>query len=444
MTATMNSSALILGLGDSGLAAARLARTDGLLLKICDRRKAGDLQEKIAQLPQGTDCHFGSEENSLLDGVDLLILSPGVPSDHPLVQEARRRGLDILGELEFAWKHRMDSPLAAVTGSNGKSTVTTLIAKMLEESGIPTAAGGNLGPPASELVLRENWTSWVLEVSSFQAETFVGFRPQVGVLLNLSQDHLERHPGFEAYLEAKARLFAHQHPEDLAVLNADDPRVAQLPTPGRSAFFSLKKDAEACLEGESLLLEGKELISSGELRIRGRHNIANALAAALAARELGASFEGIAAALRSFEGLPHRHQPVWESGGITWINDSKATNVGSTLSAIQAYPENSVHLILGGLDKNQDFSILREAVSSRVCRLYLIGRDAARIADALKGCAPLEDCGDLGEAVRRAREAARPGEWVILAPGCASYDQFSGYPERGDVFAALARTEGVS
>jgi len=435
---------LILGLGDSGLAAARLARADGMAVRICDRRDAKELQSRLELLPEGVDCVLGSEPKSALDGVETLIVSPGIPSDHALISEARRRNIRLLGELEFAWNHRQEAPLAAVTGSNGKSTVTTLISKMLERSGLSVVAGGNLGPAASELVLDKNWESWVLEVSSFQAETFVDFRPRVGVLLNLSQDHLERHPGFEDYVAAKARLFANQGPDDLAVLNADDPRVAELECPGRRHYFSLTQPADACLGGESLLLGGRTLMTRNEIRIRGPHNIANALAAALAARELGADFSGISSALRDFEGLPHRHQLVYEHGGVTWINDSKATNVGSTLSAIQAYPQKSIHLILGGLAKNQDFSVLRQAVAERVRYLYLIGRDAPEIGGALEGCAPQEACGSLEEAVRSARHRAQPGEWVILAPGCASYDQFSGYPERGDRFAALAREEAGS
>jgi len=434
--------AVILGLGDSGLAAARLAADRGLRLRVCDRRTEEALQRSLELLPEGTESRLGEEKPDVLDDADLLIVSPGVVSDHPLILEARSRGMEVLGEIEFAWRQRPDTPLAAVTGSNGKSTVTTLIAEMLKESGIRAVAGGNLSPPASRLVLEENFDCWVLEVSSFQAEIFRDFRPQVGLLLNISQDHLERHRDLAGYLEAKARLFARQEKNDLAVLNADDPRVAGLRAPGRRQFFSLCSEADARLDGDLLVIDDHELIPASDIRISGRHNIANALAAALAARELGAGFEGMAEALRSFEGLPHRHRIVHEAAGVVWIDDSKATNVGSTLAAIEAYPPGSVHLILGGLAKAQDFSVLRKAVRERVGRIYLIGRDREEIADALKGCTEMEDCVDLGEAVRRARQHARQGEYIILAPGCASYDQYADYGKRGDHFVSLARGGG--
>jgi len=433
---------VILGLGDSGLAAARLAADRGMRLRVCDRRKAGELQAGLDALPSGAELRLGDESPAVLDGAGLLILSPGVAADHPLVLEARSRGIEVLGEIEFAWRQRRNTPLAAVTGSNGKSTVTTLIAEMLQHSGIRAVAGGNLSPPASRLVLEEDFDCWVLEVSSFQAETFKDFRPDVGLLLNLSQDHLERHRDLDSYLEAKARLFARQGKDDLAVLNADDPRVGGLPTPGRRKFFSLEKHTDAGLKGDALILEESELIPVSDIRISGRHNLANALAAALAARELGASFEGMAAALRSFEGLPHRHRIIHEAEGVVWIDDSKATNVGSTLAAIEAYPARSVHLILGGLAKGQDFSVLRHAVQERVARIYLIGRERKEIADALRGCSEMEDCVDLDKAVRRIRQHARQGEYVILAPGCASYDQYADYGKRGDHFVTLARGEG--
>lgn len=444
MGRTAMNRALVLGMGASGLAAARLVLADGMALRLTDQRKENELHLDQMEIPPDAELVLGGHPISSLEGISLLILSPGVPFNHPIIMEARQRNLEVLPEIEFAWRHRTQAPLAAVTGSNGKSTTTSLIAEMLRSSGISTGAGGNLGPPASDLILDNHWDTWVLEVSSFQAESFQNFRPQVGLLLNLSQDHLERHPSMGEYASAKARLFEHQRAEDLAILNADDPLVSTIKCPSRRQFFSLQHPADACLEEGHLVLHGKKLIPEKDIKLVGAHNTANALAAGLAALDLGASPEGMATALCNFSGLAHRHQPIHQSQGVIWINDSKATNVGSTLSAIEGYPEGSVHLILGGLAKNQDFSILRDAVSSHVAGLYLIGRDGAEIGRALHGCAPIEDCGTLDEAVRRARIAAHSGQWVILAPGCASFDQFSGYPERGDCFAALARGEGTS
>jgi len=433
-----SSRVLILGLGDSGMAAARLALAQGMAVRATDQRSRDELGTRLDGLPEEVETILGANPISALEGCSLLILSPGVDREHPLIHEAGAQGIEVIPEIEFAWRFRRDAPLAAVTGSNGKSTVTTLIHEMLLKSGISSVAGGNLGPPASDLVLSGEWDAWVLEVSSFQAESFIEFRPPVALLLNLSQDHLERHPSMREYAGAKARLFARQLQSDCAILNADDPLVSGFECPGRRRFFSLEHQADAWWDGTRLLLDTTPLIDSDELRIHGLHNIANALAASLAARELGAEPEAMTEALRNFAGLPHRHQEVFSSEGVIWIDDSKATNVGSTLSAISGYPESSVHLILGGMAKNQDFAILQDMIGRKVLRIYLIGRDAEEIGRALKGAAPMEDCGTLEEAVRRARILAQPNQWIVLAPGCASFDQYSGYPERGRHFAALA------
>jgi len=432
---------LIAGLGASGLAAARLAERDGARLVLTDRRPEEELAEELGGLRAIDATFLGGHPLESLDGVDLVVASPGIPADAPLFAEARRRGIPVVPEVEFAWRRRRGSPLAAVTGSNGKSTVTTLITAMLSAGGIRAAAGANLGTPASQLVLDGGWDAWVLEISSFQAELMTEMAPRVAVFLNLSEDHLERHPGLDAYRDAKLRLFARQGPRDTAVLNLDDPHVAGLRVPGRTVFFSVKKPADAWLDGSMLRLGDEPLLGEEELGIPGRHNVANALAAALAARELGADRDAIAAALRRFEGLPHRHVTVFEARGVRWIDDSKATNVGATLAALGGYPPHSVHLILGGLGKGQDFSILAPEVQRTARRVYLIGRDAPLIAAALEGSAPLEMCGTLGGAVARARRQASAGETVLLAPACASFDQFSGYAERGDAFARLAAQE---
>ncbi|HSO22882.1 MAG TPA: UDP-N-acetylmuramoyl-L-alanine--D-glutamate ligase [Chondromyces sp.] len=443
MSYRLPSRVLIVGLGRSGTAAARLAAAGGAEVWATDRRPQAELEGEVQALPEGARTFLGGHPEESLEGVGLLVVSPGVAADAPILQAARGRGIELAAEIEFAWRHRKQAPLAAVTGSNGKSTVTELVALMLRESGQQAAAGGNLGTPASQLVLDGGWESWVLEVSSFQAELLTEMAPRAAVFLNLSQDHLERHPDLEAYLAAKRRLFAFQGAGDTAVLNADDPAVAATVTAARRRFFSLAGAADAHLGDGELVLDGEPLVAAGELRLSGRHNLANAAAAALAATALGASRSGVAEALRRFDGLAHRHRTVHIAGGVRWVDDSKATNVGAALAALGSYPDSSVHLILGGQAKGQDFSLLAPEVRRAVARLYLIGVDGAAIGNALAGCAPTESCTTLEAAVESARTRASAGQWVLLAPACASFDQFANYGERGDRFAALAREEVV-
>jgi len=435
---------LVVGLGRSGLAAARLAAADGAEIVVTDRRSEAELAEVLGRLPVGYGSFFGSHPATCLDGVDLVVVSPGVPPTAELLVTARQRGLAVVTEVEFAWLHRKDAPLVAVTGSNGKSTVTTLVAEMLQAAGFDTVAGGNLGTAASDLVLAGGWDHWVLEISSFQSELLTIMDPTVAVFLNLSQDHLERHAGLADYLAAKRRLFTFQDDGDTAVLNADDSASAATPTAAGRRFFSLKNRADAWLDGGRLFLDGEEFLVAGDVRLSGAHNLANILAAALAAVASGASPEAAARAATTFDGLVHRHRTVHETAGVRWIDDSKATNIGATLAALRGYPAGSLHLILGGQAKGQDFGVLADEVRRAVTRLYVIGVDGPEIARSLAGATEVENCGTLHEAVNRARTAAAPGTTVLLAPACASFDQFSGYEQRGDVFAALAREEAAT
>ncbi|MGD8439036.1 MAG: UDP-N-acetylmuramoyl-L-alanine--D-glutamate ligase [Holophagae bacterium] len=441
MVGGIPSRVLVVGLGRSGVAAARLAAADGAEVVVTDLRQPDELGTALDRLPDGVERALGGHPERCLDGVDLVVVSPGVPPAAPLLVGARSRRLEVVTEVEFAWRHRPDAPLAAVTGSNGKSTVTTLIADMLSRSGVAAVAGGNLGTAASELVQAGGWQAWVLEVSSFQAELLGSMAPDAAVFLNLSQDHLERHADLADYLAAKRRLFAFQTAGDTAVLNADDPASAGTATAAKRRLFSIEARADAWLDGDRLMLDGDELTSAGRVRMTGAHNLANVLAAALAASVLGADREAIATAAATFDGLPHRHRTVHSSGGVRFVDDSKATNVGATLAALRGYPEGSLHLILGGQAKGQDVTVLGNEIRRTVARLYVIGVDGAVIADQLAGAAPIERCGTLDEAVRRARAHAVRGQTVLLAPACASFDQFSGYHERGEVFAALAREE---
>jgi UDP-N-acetylmuramoylalanine--D-glutamate ligase len=432
---------LVVGLGSSGLAAARLATADGSEVWATDLRPEAELATEMADLGDDVRTFLGGHPESCLDGVDLVIASPGVPADAPLLELARQRGVEINTEIEFAWFHQPQAELVAVTGSNGKSTVTELTARMLVEADRSTVAGGNLGTPASQLVLDGGWESWVLEISSFQSELLTAMAPRVAVFLNLSQDHLERHPDLDTYCAAKQRLFAFQTDADTAVLNFDDPMVAATRTAARIRSFSTSDSADAFLDGDELVLDNAPIIRSSEVRMSGIHNLANALAASLAAVVLGATPAAMAATLSTFEGLEHRHRTVHTENGVRWVDDSKATNVAATLAALRGYPDDSLHLILGGRAKGQDFEVLADEVQRAVTRLYVIGEDGPAIAAILAGSAPIEDCGTLAEAVRRARHHAASGEWVLLAPACASFDQFSNYGERGDHFTDLARQE---
>jgi UDP-N-acetylmuramoylalanine--D-glutamate ligase len=435
---------LVVGLGSSGLAAARLAAADGAEVWVTDLRTEAELGAELVELGREVRTFLGSHPEGCLEGVSLVILSPGIPADAPLVETARTRGIELNTEIEFAWRHRSQSALVAVTGSNGKSTVTELTKRILVETGRSAVAGGNLGPPASQLVMDDTWEVWVLEISSFQAELLTAMAPRVAVFLNVCQDHLERHHDIDDYVAAKRRLFAFQSPSDVSVLNADDHLVAATQSAARTRSFSVSGPADACLDGDHLVLDGSPIIKRSDLRLGGAHNLANALAAALAAAALGATPVAAATTLSSFDGLPHRHRTVHVAEGVRWVDDSKATNVGATLAALRGYPDRSVHLILGGQAKGQDFSVLEEEIRRTVSRLYLIGEDGPAIADALSGAAPTEGCGNLAEAVRRARRRATSGEWVLLAPACASFDQFSGYGERGDTFTDLAMQEVAS
>jgi UDP-N-acetylmuramoylalanine--D-glutamate ligase len=432
----MPSRVLIVGLASSGLAAARLAAADGAAVAVNDRRPATELTEMIEALPPSATAVYGEHPSSCLDDTDLVVVSPGVPADLHLLGVASSRGIPVLSEVEFAWRHAPDVPLAAVTGSNGKSTVTTLIAEMLNASGIAAVAGGNLGPPASDLVLAGGWQMWVLEISSFQSEIFRDFRPRVGVFLNLSQDHLERHPDMASYAAAKGRLFANQVADDVAVFNANDPLVLETPTAGERLLFSVDGAADAFLDGSTLVLGDETLLDRRDMALTGLHNVSNALAAGLAARALGAEMEAIRSTLRAFSGLPHRHRVVHEQAGVRWIDDSKATNVGATLAALRGYPDGTVHLILGGLGKGQDFSPLAAEAARAAARIYVIGDDGPLIGRSL-GHAHVEQCGTLAVAVERARKTAAPGQVVLLAPACASFDQYDGYPARGRHFCEL-------
>jgi UDP-N-acetylmuramoylalanine--D-glutamate ligase len=433
--------ALVVGLGGSGVAAASLLSTSGWAVVANDRAEAAALAEHLGRLPMGVETVLGGHPETLLDRLDLVVVSPGVAWDLPLLLEARSRGIEVIAEVELAFRSLPGVPLAAVTGSNGKSTTTALLGELLAAGGLRTGVGGNLGLPASEIAEQAGWDAWVLELSSFQLEGCSTLHPKVALLLNLQADHLDRHGSMAGYLAAKARIFACQGPDDVAVLNADDPALEGLQTPARKVYFSLLRPAEAHLAGEMLMLDGAPLLPRAELPLLGDHNVANALAAALAASRMGVARPALAAGLALFRGLPHRHTLVGVSAlGVRFVDDSKGTNIGATAAGLAGYPPGSIHLILGGLGKAQDFRELLPALAGRVARAYLIGTAAEEIGYVLAGVVPAEQCGTLEVAVEWAARLASRGDTVLLSPACASMDQFRNYHHRGEEFARLAHT----
>ena len=432
--------AVIVGLGRTGLSAARYLRAQGWRLAVTDSRSAPPELAALAALDAGIAVRLGALDATLLEGAWCVVASPGVPLAQPFFAEARRRGLEVVGDIEL-FARAVDAPVAGITGTNGKSTVTTLLARMAERAGLAVRAGGNLGEPALDL-LAPGTALYVLELSSFQLETTSSLACRAATVLNVSADHLDRYPSVAAYAAAKARIFARC---DTAVVNLDDPLVMAMPRPAhRTLSFSLRAAvgadyALALREGGWWLTRRTEpLLAVARLRIRGLHNAANALAALALGEALGLPLAPMLAELEEFPGLPHRSQWVAEVRGVTYINDSKGTNVGATLAAVGGMTGPLI-MIAGGDGKNQDFTPLAAAFRGKVRHTVLIGRDAPLLAGALQGVGTLEICATLPEAVRAAARAARPGDTVLLSPACASLDMFRDYTQRGAVFTAAVK-----
>lgn len=440
---------LVVGLGRSGRAAARLCLDRGALLTLTDTRGLDALSAELGDLTSTCRLELGGHRLASFVSADLIVLSPGVPP-LPELDAARAAGVPLYGEVELASRF-VPAPIVGVTGTNGKSTTTQLIGDMLEASSVPVFCGGNLGQPLSEAVGQRACEHGVivLELSSFQLETVVRFRAHVAVLLNLSEDHLDRYPSYEAYQRAKGRLFERQERTDFAVLSAEPSEAPGRALAGASraarAFFGLEPleglgawfgAGELCvrLPGQA----APERYSRAALRLPGRHNTLNALAALLSARLAGATAEGCARALARFGGLPHRMQLVRERGGVCYYDDSKATNVGAVVGSLAGF-ERPFVLILGGKDKGGDYAPLLPVVRHGCRQVVLIGAAARRIEDALRGAVPLVHARSLQEAVARAAEAAAPGDAVVLSPACSSFDMFENYEHRGRVFAEAAR-----
>ncbi len=437
---------LVVGLARTGVATALFCASRGARVTATDALTRTELVGAAAKLEcAGVALELGGHRGESFLAADLIVPSPGVPFDQPDLIAARKQGIAVWSEIELAWRF-LRGRLLAITGSNGKTTTTALTGHILKSAGLPALVGGNIGTPLISLVEDSTDASIaVVEVSSFQLEAIVAFRPDVSVFLNLTPDHIDRHGSMEAYAAAKARIFENQRREDAAVMNADDPPSARYaPSRPRLYWFSRNKEVPrgAFLRGDDIIFcDGDaeaRLASRADISLRGQHNLENVLAAATAACLAGAAPAAIAEGVRSFPGVEHRLQFVAEIAGVQFYNDSKATNVDATEKALEAFPGN-VLIILGGKDKGSDYRPLRPLLERRARRAYLIGAAAEKIAGQIEGAVPLERSGTLDRAVRSAFAAARPGDVVLLAPACASFDQFQNFEHRGRAFVALVR-----
>ncbi len=437
--------ALVVGMGRSGEAVAGHLLAHGWRVVAVDdapgpagRTRAETLGVELVECPDADTLR------RLVKEADLVATSPGVPVRHPVFRAAAEQGVPVLGEIELAWRD-LDRPVVAVTGTNGKTTVTTLVARMLVESGVAAIAAGNIGLPLSSAVGREVDVV-VAEVSSFQLQFVDGFRPAVAVWLNLAADHLDWHPDVDAYIAAKARIWERQEAGDVAVVNADDPVVmaAAAGAPGKVVTFGIgigigSPGRAADWTVVDRVLQGPvgSLVDMDELPRSQPHDVSNALAAAAAASAVGATVEGIRAALVGFEGLPHRLELVAEADGVRWYDDSKATNPHAAAAAVAGFA--SVVLIAGGRNKGLDLSALAGG-ADRIRAVVAIGEAGAEVVAAFDGLRPVRTAASMDDAVILAAAAARPGDAVLLSPGCASFDWYDSYSQRGDDFARAVRS----
>jgi len=419
---------VVVGMARSGVAAVELLREKGACVRAVDQKPV--TIPGIEVLPQTAEAFAGAE---------LIVLSPGVPADVEVVSQARSRGVRVIGDLELAsWF--FEGEIIGITGSNGKTTTTALTGHIL---GASAQVGGNIGTPPCSMVANSRAGQWnVLELSSFQLETSETFRAHIGACLNVTPDHLDRHYTLANYADKKARLFTNQRANDFAVLNAEDAicRAFAHRGAGTPVWFSSAQTVApgACIDGGNVLLNGEVLMPVAEIPLRGMHNVENVMAAAVIARLAGVAHAKIRDCVKTFPGVEHRLEFVREIDGVQWYNDSKATNVDATLKAIDAF-EGGLWIILGGKDKNSDYTTLAAPLKQKAHAALLVGAAAAKIANQLNGSIPLEQCGTIEGAVRLAFKRARRGDTVLLAPACASFDQFQSYEHRGREFKHLVK-----
>ncbi len=437
---------LVVGLARTGIATALFCAERGARVTASEERPEPEIAEAAAKLrAAGVTLELGGHCPETFVRQDLIVPSPGVPPTMPALAAARAIGVPVWSEIELAWRF-LRGRLICITGSNGKTTTTSLVGHILETAGFPVQVAGNIGTPLiSRVDISSDASFTVMEASSFQLESISAFRPDIAVLLNITPDHLDRHGSMEGYGAAKARMFENQTAENAAVINADDAVAPQCaPAEPRVFWFSREKRvASGCyLRGDEIVFrcDGTEsvLLERKMIGLRGSHNIENVLAAAAAARLAGAEPAAIAEGVRTFAGVEHRIEYVATISGVEYFNDSKATNVDATLKALDAFPGN-VLVILGGKDKGSDYRILRKALRSHARMALLIGSAADKIEADLAGVIPVERAGTLARAVEMASRCAQPGDIVLLAPACASFDQFENYEQRGRAFKQLVR-----
>ncbi|MGA2300071.1 MAG: UDP-N-acetylmuramoyl-L-alanine--D-glutamate ligase [Candidatus Acidiferrum sp.] len=437
---------LVVGLARTGVATALFCAKHNAIVTATEARAEGELGDAPAKLREaGVTLEIGGHTEKTYLAQDLIIPSPGVPADDPFLQTARSKGITVWSEIELAYRF-LEGKLIGITGSNGKTTTTTLVHHILQSAAIPTFLAGNVGTPLISCVEEMNSdTVTVAELSSFQLELIEKFRPDIGLFLNLTPDHLDRHKTMEAYAGAKARIFENQTELDAAVLNADDPpTVLYAPKKPQVFWFSRKQRVEqgACLSGDDIIIvhHAKEefVMKRAEIPLAGAHNVENVLAAVTAARLAGVDTAAIAQAVRSFAGVEHRLEFVAEIAGVRYYNDSKATNVDATLKALDAFP-GRILIILGGKDKGSAYTVLQKPLREKAILALLIGAAADKIEKQITGSVAIERAATLNRAVEIAAHAAQPGDIVLLAPACASFDQFQNYEQRGRVFKELVQ-----
>ena len=443
---------LVVGLGKSGVASALFMKAHGAKVTVSDTKSGDELRNEIpVLLDHGITVETGGHGDRTFRGQDLIVVSPGVPVDAPPLVQARALGEAVIGEIELAAQF-LPGPIVAITGSNGKTTTTTLTGEIMTAAGFPALVGGNIGTPAISLAERAKpETVIVLEVSSFQLETIQTFRPRVAVVLNVTPDHLDRHRTFEIYAGAKARIFENQQASDFAVLNADDPTCVAMGSRARAQVFWFSRSKEVqqgawTHDGNILFRDAsgqREILQVSEIPLKGAHNLENVLAAVCAGALMGCAPEKIRQAVRDFKAVEHRLEFVATIRGVDYYNDSKATNVDATIKALESFPAN-IHLILGGKDKGSDYTLLNHLLQQRVKRVYTIGAAAAKIESQIvsskDGGPELVHAETLENAIRKANAAAQSGDVILLAPACASFDQFKNYEHRGRVFKEIVQT----
>jgi UDP-N-acetylmuramoylalanine--D-glutamate ligase len=438
-----NRKVLVVGLAKTGLAAARFLRNQGAQVTAADLLTQDQLGPCAEQaLAMGVSLELGPHKTETFLKCDLIVLSPGVPHTIGPIEAARKAGIPVIGELELAVRH-IKEPIVAITGTNGKTTTTNLVGEMLKASGLEVFVGGNIGAPLIGYVDSGSRVDVIVaEISSFQLDTMESFRPKVGVLLNISEDHLDRYKDFHAYIRSKGRLFENQDITDIAVLNGADPLILPLESALRAQKLYFNINAHdgkkgGGLQGDKIVFQvpgrARPTLSLANFQLKGVHNVENATAASLAAWAAGAHKSGIQSTLDTFKGLHHRLEHIRTVHGVQYYNDSKGTNVGAVMRSLESF-DAPVVLIMGGRDKGGSYTVLRGLIRERVKRLIAIGEAREKILHAVSGATDCQKATSLEEAVHLAAQAATPGDVVLLSPACSSFDMFTDYAERGEAF----------